>query len=85
MLCGVNSVDSSPGNHWLAFDTVNCMIPLHDLASSDYSLMLQGHTRPVNAFRYSREGERLVSGFDDTTVRLRDAGGGTELNRLEGR
>ena len=45
---------------------------------------LQGHTNTVNAVALSRDGQRIVSGSSDSTVRVWDANTGQLLRTLQG-
>jgi WD40 repeat protein len=45
---------------------------------------LKGHTEPVQSVAYSPNGLRIVSGSDDSTIRIWDAENGRELRTLKG-
>ena len=64
-----------------------CLYPyrsLPDMPSPALIRTLEGHTNAVNTVAISRDGSQIVSGSDDNTVRVWDAGSGELRHTLEG-
>ena len=55
-----------------------------NMDSGEQEFVLSGHKRPVSCLAYSPDGERLVSGSSDTTIRLWDTAHGEVVKVLRG-
>ena len=75
----------SPG--WRSYLSVNQnsgVLQLRDFESNKELRRFEGHEGRVEAFSFSGDGQRLLSGGRDHSVRLWDTSTGKELRRFEG-
>lgn len=80
----INDVAWSPADNQVAVAT-SIGIWLYDPANLDAPpRLLAGHSEPVSSIAYSSDGQKLVSGAWDNTVRVWDVQSGAEQAILEG-
>ena len=55
-----------------------------DLETGQPLAELRGHSRPINAAAFTRDGTRIATGSDDNLIKIWDVAGATELLSLRG-
>jgi len=79
------AADWSPvSDHLVAYGAGDGSIVLYDVAKDEEIRRMVGHTRRLNALRFSRDGTLLVSGSRDNTVRVWDVQLGIERQNFSG-
>lgn len=81
--CGQHPPIWSPGKPFINGIYTNAP-SICDPASGKLLTKLEGHTAPVYAFGWSRDGKMLATGSADATVRLWDAASGASLATYKG-
>ncbi|HLQ46708.1 MAG TPA: WD40 repeat domain-containing protein, partial [Planctomycetaceae bacterium] len=81
--CGIYPPIWSPGKPFINGISTNTP-SVCDPASGKLQCKLEGHTAPVYAFAWSRDGKTLATGSDDTTVRLWEMPSGAPLATYKG-
>ncbi len=81
--CGIYPPIWSPGKPFINGTYTNTP-SVCDPASGKLLAKLEGHTAPVYAFGWSRDGKMLATGSADATVRLWDATSGASLATYKG-
>ena len=78
-----SAVAVSPDKQWIAVGTEDHQIQLFSSESGEPGSQLAGHTGKVTGLRFTPEGQRLISGSSDGTVRIWDVADGTPVGILE--
>lgn len=72
---GIPNSNNTPNHNVLA---------VFDLETRERIAELRGHSRPINAATFSKDGTRIATGSDDNLIKIWDVAGATELLSFRG-